>query len=307
MFASRSKLLIIMIAFTVCVSRLSAHPCLCDGDANLDGTLDDADIQLVIACIGQPAVGECGNADLNCDGLINENDIDVDDPKNGDTAIVCQLSGLPPETCCPNHTACGSTAAGNCDEVGDTPACNDLQCCIDVCLADPFCCDFLWDTGCVAMAADICNTVATLVVTSSIPGADIEITIHGEASSTASTPFAQTQLANTEVTLTAPMMQGNGCFERWRINNNDMPRSQTTVSIDLSDDVSARAMYDCSTGDCDGNGVVNLDDYSGLRLCTLLSAGGSPPPFCVCVDFDADNDTDLIDFRTFQIAYSTTR
>jgi subtilisin family serine protease len=52
---------------------------------------------------------------------------------------------------------CGNAGAGSC-YVGDgTPACNDEDCCVDVCASDPYCCEVGWDGICVNGAIDICG------------------------------------------------------------------------------------------------------------------------------------------------------
>ncbi|MHC4349791.1 MAG: hypothetical protein ACYS15_14830 [Planctomycetota bacterium] len=54
-------------------------------------------------------------------------------------------------------TACGDPKAGDCCEDNGTPSCDDLSCCIEVCLSDPFCCVFEWDGNCADMAFDLCG------------------------------------------------------------------------------------------------------------------------------------------------------
>jgi len=56
----------------------------------------------------------------------------------------------------PLASACvGSTQS--CGEPGPLPGCSDADCCTKVCAVDDFCCTVEWDTGCVALAIDVCG------------------------------------------------------------------------------------------------------------------------------------------------------
>lgn len=102
--------------------------CPCDCDVNGSGLLCNAlDIVAVGDCVGMPPVGGCAGSDVNCDGVID--DVDVD-------AAVCGFRGLPPEACChpPFGTAthyqghivsAGLPVTGDCDfefSLWDAPA-----------------------------------------------------------------------------------------------------------------------------------------------------------------------------------------
>jgi RHS repeat-associated protein len=56
-------------------------------------------------------------------------------------------------------------------------------------------------------------------------------------------------------------------------------------------------------GDCDGNGLVDWDDYSGLAGC-LVGPAGLLPAGCSCYDFDQDLDVDHRDVAQFQHAFA---
>jgi hypothetical protein len=56
-------------------------------------------------------------------------------------------------------TACGDPKAGDCCAANGTPSCDDLSCCISVCLVDPVCCIFEWDGNCADMAYDLCGSL----------------------------------------------------------------------------------------------------------------------------------------------------
>lgn len=153
----RERSFVVAMLWLLCSSPVGAHPCLCNGDANLDGNFDDADFFFTIGCLGQLPIDVCVNAGINCDGVIDTRDVDPENPFSGDTAIVCLHEGAPPEECCPNHVPCGAESAGPCDRANGTPACRDLTCCIAVCSADPFCCDFMWDSFCADTAKQDCR------------------------------------------------------------------------------------------------------------------------------------------------------
>lgn len=51
---------------------------------------------------------------------------------------------------------CGDPSAGACDVANGTPGCDDLECCTDVCVVDPYCCDTAWDGICADESTTIC-------------------------------------------------------------------------------------------------------------------------------------------------------
>jgi len=57
----------------------------------------------------------------------------------------------------PCYPECGDIFAGSCFVEHETPGCDDLQCCQNVCAIDPKCCDEFWDTPCVELAQVSCN------------------------------------------------------------------------------------------------------------------------------------------------------
>lgn len=56
-------------------------------------------------------------------------------------------------------------------------------------------------------------------------------------------------------------------------------------------------------GDCDGNGLVNLDDLEGMATC-MAGPQLSVDPACYCADLDGDLDVDLVDFAMLAVILS---
>ena len=65
----------------------------CNADFDGDGDVDADDAGIFFGtCLAQPPVGQCEQADLNCDGVINGNDTDI---------LLCQMNaGWPDPNCC---------------------------------------------------------------------------------------------------------------------------------------------------------------------------------------------------------------
>jgi hypothetical protein len=68
------------------------------------------------------------------------------DPACCDTTWDAQCVAGAQKLC--GDAAC-NPAAGPCNLPNGTPGCDDLVCCMTVCLLDPFCCDVAWDQVCV--------------------------------------------------------------------------------------------------------------------------------------------------------------
>ncbi|MHC5109722.1 MAG: hypothetical protein ACYTHJ_07585 [Planctomycetota bacterium] len=57
--------------------------------------------------------------------------------------------------------------------------------------------------------------------------------------------------------------------------------------------------FQVPTGDCNVTGTVDLLDFSGIGDC-ISGPGMQTTTSCRCIDFDADKDIDLFDYRVFQ-------
>ncbi len=66
------------------------------------------------------------------------------------------------------------------------------------------------------------------------------------------------------------------------------------------------AAAQCTHGDLDGSGTVDLADYALFVDCVSGPGGAPAPPGCGLVDFDGDMDVDVRDFGTFQRLFGVT-
>ena len=57
-------------------------------------------------------------------------------------------------------------------------------------------------------------------------------------------------------------------------------------------------------GDCDGDGDVDLDDFTELATCLEGPGSGLAQPSCNCFDLDSNGDIDLFDFAEFQVVFT---
>ncbi|MCA9286014.1 MAG: hypothetical protein KDA22_12395 [Phycisphaerales bacterium] len=171
---------------TLTIVCLGGHPCLphCDGDLNGDGTVDGADLGLLLGAWG-PCLEDCP-ADLNHDDEVDGADLGLLLGLWGDCPILCPASdhgcfeigppGCTDIACCDlvcslqpiccevmwdgacvgealaQCLGCGSPFAGDCCTVHANAYCDDLLCCEIVCQMEPFCCLVAWDVQCVATA-----------------------------------------------------------------------------------------------------------------------------------------------------------
>lgn len=85
----------------------------------------------------------CAVDSLCCSGIWDE----------GCAALADSLCGICPAPTCPG--------TGDCCSANGTAGCSDAACCGTVCALDPYCCDGVWDEGCVAIADSMCGLCPT--------------------------------------------------------------------------------------------------------------------------------------------------
>ena len=273
--------------------------CACKVDLDEDGSITLNDIIGALECADgtPPPEGiDCVDADLNCDGAIDDCDVGVvwcqwaAGPGGEDC---CDLS-IPCGACCNSDSAfapCTITSESFCTGspfftdgyyAGDGSTC-DGGACTPVCTVDAECDD-----------ADVCTTDTCL------PSG---FCVHGDAPN--GTPCPDDLFCNGEETC-----QGGVCLSLAPVDCDDGIGCTTDVcDVGLDECVSTPSAcnddgtcdYPCETatncpGDCtgcackvdlDGSGVVNLTDILGVLEC---ADGGTPPAGVSCDDADLNCD-----------------
>ncbi len=69
-------------------------------------------------------------------------------------------------------------------------------------------------------------------------------------------------------------------------------------------ELAAGFWFQQAEGDCNCDSAVNLFDFDAFVDCAGGPGGGLIAPECVCFDFDGDTDVDMVDFGTFQSAFT---
>jgi hypothetical protein len=82
--------------YWVTIAAIYDDECLCNGDLDDNGVIDAADFAILMSCYGLPPTGTCVRSDLDCDGDIDDDDVDI---------FNCQAAaGWPDPNCCPDGT-----------------------------------------------------------------------------------------------------------------------------------------------------------------------------------------------------------
>ncbi|MCA9310565.1 MAG: trypsin-like peptidase domain-containing protein, partial [Phycisphaerales bacterium] len=116
---------------------------------------------------------------------------------------------------CSEAGDCGQGGAP-CNEVGEGPGCADPECCAIVCSIDPFCCNFIWDEFCAALADPYCYDAA-VPMGSCFPSCgkqNVECLAESDPAAYANRSFvAQMEVGCTGWIIAAPniMMTNNHC------------------------------------------------------------------------------------------------
>ena len=113
----------------------------------------------------------------------------------------------------------------------------------------------------------------------------------------------------TDVTLTAPETFTDGSdedvFVRWVVNDAPQPRGQSNVTINITADTTATAVY-TRRGDFDDDGDIDDLDFAAFIEVYGLSQGDPGwDPNGPIADFDDDGDVDFQDFMEFVDVHGT--
>ncbi|MHC4210422.1 MAG: hypothetical protein ACYSWT_11980 [Planctomycetota bacterium] len=190
-------------------------------------------------------------------------------------------------------TACGDPEAGDCCEANGSPSCDDLSCCIEVCLADPFCCIFEWDGECADLAVDLCPSLCGEATGGGGSGRDTDGSY---------TIYLQGATFSQELTIVGVDIKPGGCPNPFNLRSKGvLPVSVLgTPEFDVSQiNISTVRL----TGAGDGLGfVAPLEGPPGPH--TVIADTGTPFPGtpCDCHDLTGDGIDDLsLKFRRQEI------
>lgn len=115
---------------------------------------------------GTEASGSCfrPNSSGACDDAACCQTVCLLDPFCCDSAWDTNCVILASFACETDGGDCGVAGSGSCFEPNGSASCDDEQCCEDVCLIDPRCCDVVWDILCVTTAESVCVEGCTLEI-----------------------------------------------------------------------------------------------------------------------------------------------
>ena len=136
--------------------------CFATGDC---AQLNEAD------CVSAGGVYQGGNVNCGQDTCTPVGPVGACcDPATGDCLVTSQElceafggeyqgDGAPcePDLCPAPVDPCGQPDNNDCCDFGNTPGCNDAECCELVCFFDPYCCELRWDGLCVDRAMEFCD------------------------------------------------------------------------------------------------------------------------------------------------------
>ncbi len=133
-FAITLNVAVVTLISPICIS--GQQP-LCIGDLDHNGSVDGADLGLLLAAWGSSGRG---GEDLDGSGVVNGGDLGL---------LLSTWGGCVIETGCfgSNHDCCAASTE---------PHCNDPVCCSLVCELDTYCCDVMWDSLCAIEAEANC-------------------------------------------------------------------------------------------------------------------------------------------------------
>jgi len=147
------------------------------GRVNLEGTSMAA--PLVAACAAVLLEEQPGLTPAQLEAALESSPVSVTDLTNGLSfpRLQCQ-NALPtptpaPPTPTPIPTPTAAPGTENCCANHATLGCNDSSCQAAVCSADPFCCQFGWDSICVSQAVDLCGGLCPTIDVGACPSGPV--------------------------------------------------------------------------------------------------------------------------------------
>jgi hypothetical protein len=134
-----------LVGALIAASLSSAQTCCnCAGDVTGDGTVNGADLGLLLAAWDSPGTAPDFCEDVNADGNVDGGDLGL---LLSNWLQCVKQPGL----------ACGSHCADACFLPHEAPFCEDQKCCEVVCLIDSTCCEETWDEHCAEQAIYFCG------------------------------------------------------------------------------------------------------------------------------------------------------
>jgi len=281
-----------------CLSILWSLAAVCTGVVQEAGVVRDSGVEARpaaqaadTAVVFDPAASSESNATGFCPGFgsccVGHKGLGCSD--TACCEIVCRVRG---ECCSVGWTLdcalaalslCDGTCAGACPMDGscceprsDTGGCSDVLCCDLVCNHTPSCCETAWSQECVDLAGVICDTCD--------PPPDCPQPGDCCANHAPGTG-CETELCCQIVCDLDPFC----CRGEW-----DGPCArkarENCPNICLCD----------TFGDFDLSATVDLFDVASFFTCFTGAGNGPVAAGCECGDYDADGDSDLVDFAALK-------
>lgn len=203
---------------------------------------------------------------------------------------------------------CGASGSGSCYVANGTPACNDAQCCTEVCAADPFCCESAWDGLCADQAPDLCGPLppindtcgfATLISEGTWPFTTIAASTDGSSTPTCGQLHADTwykivaPYTGTMTVSTCGLASGNTKIALYKPTPQGLPGFVCSAGPFGGSPITFVA---CNDDACGTQSSVSAAVEAGvtytIRLGTLLNLFGVPSAFSgqFNVNFSIAND-----------------
>ncbi len=107
-----------------------AGPCLCNGNADNVGTVDPNDIDLIFTCLDGDCTGCANDCDVNCDGVVDLEDVSVAQCQLGTNDPTC-CAAITTGACCIDGITCAQATQAVCLASADARYLGDGTICAD--------------------------------------------------------------------------------------------------------------------------------------------------------------------------------